>query len=291
MCRGQETKNKSILPSRAGALFLLLLCTAAIPGYDFSSPREKIVLPAALNEISGAVWISDSTLACIQDEHGVIFIYNLQEKQITRRFTFNMNGDYEGITRVGDDLFILRSDGILFEIVSFTSPSFRLNTYMTNIPAANNEGLCYDAANKRLLIAAKSNPVKGKEFRDKRVIYGFDLETKKLSHEPAYVFDTDEINEKLYGGKKKARSDGKWIKFRASALDIHPVTRKLYLLSAADHALFIFSLNGRLEHIEQLNPQMFNKAEGITFNGRGEVIITNEAQQLQPTLLLFSPGN
>ncbi|MBK9544220.1 MAG: hypothetical protein IPO49_18210 [Bacteroidetes bacterium] len=46
-----------------------------------------------------------------------------------------------------------------------------------------------DTDNNRLLVACKSKLGKGAEFKDKRVIYGFDLSTKKLSSEPVFSFD------------------------------------------------------------------------------------------------------
>ncbi len=49
-------------------------------------------------------------------------------------------------------------------------------------------------------------------------------------------------------------------------------------------------MNGNIEHIEQLNPTMFNKAEGITFYENGDMLITNEGQDNKPTLLHFKYG-
>jgi len=78
------------------------------------------------------------------------------------------------------------------------------------------------------------------------------------------------------------------IKFRTSAICIHPLTKRLYLLSAADHALFIFGPGGQPEHIELLDPGIFNKSEGITFFSNGDALITNEAQNKKATLLRFN---
>lgn len=46
-------------------------------------------------------------------------------------------------------------------------------------------------------------------------------------------------------------------------------------------------MNGDIEHIEQLNPTMYNKAKGITFYENGDMLITNEGQDKKPTLLYF----
>ena len=47
-------------------------------------------------------------------------------------------------------------------------------------------------------------------------------------------------------------------------------------------------MNGNLEHIEQLNPVIFNKPEGLSFYQNGDVLISNEGQAHQPTLLKFN---
>jgi hypothetical protein len=46
-------------------------------------------------------------------------------------------------------------------------------------------------------------------------------------------------------------------------------------------------MDGSIEHIELLDPTMFNKAEGITFYDNGDMLITNEGQDKKPTLLYF----
>jgi uncharacterized protein YjiK len=79
-----------------------------------------------------------------------------------------------------------------------------------------------------------------------------------------------------------------FIKFGTSAIGIHPVTKKLFLLSASDYLLFIFNMKGDIEHIEQLNPTTFNKAEGITFYENGDMLITKTKDKTKNQLYYFS---
>lgn len=271
-----------------------------IIGYNLTSPDKTLILPDTLREVSALTNIDSTTFACIQDENGILFIYDAIDNQLKKQFTFNIDGDYEGITRVDQTIFVLRSDGTLFEIFNYTSYAFKLTSYVTGIPANNNEGLCYDKDNNRLLIACKGKIGKGPEFKDKRVIYGFDLKTKTLTSEPVFDFDIRAIKEFAVKNNvalptKERKKKGEmvtepFIKLGTSAICIHPVTKKLFLLSASDHLLFIFKMNGDIEHIEPLNPTMFNKAEGITFQENGDMLITNEGQAKKPTLLYFNYG-
>jgi hypothetical protein len=290
-----------------GILVLTLLGCAAtyknnakITGYNLSKPDFSFILPDTLREISGLTDIDSVTFACIQDENGILFIYDLLKNEIQKQYSFNIDGDYEGITRVDSSMYILRSDGTLFEISNYQSPKFKLTSYTTGIPANNNEGLCYDPDNNRLLIASKGKIAKGTEYKDKRVIYGFDLKTKQLTEKPVFEFDLRNIKEYAATNKinlpAKTKKNGQitepFIKFMTSAIAIHPITKKLYLLSASDHLFFIFNpTNGDMEHLELLNPDIFNKAEGITFLDNGDMIITNEGQNKNPTLLRFNYRN
>lgn len=267
------------------------------PHYDFSKPDKQLVLPEILHEISGLTYIDSSIFACIQDEDGILFFYDLEKSKIVKQYTFFTQGDYEGITRVGNTLYVLRSDGFLFEIENYELKNFEVRSYDTGIPATNNEGLCYDKGHNRLLIACKGKIGKGKEFKDERVIYGFDLQTKKLNQEPAYEFDLKKIiafasannpDIRTKTRKKKGKSVTQpFIRFRTSDIGIHPVTKELYALSGPDHMLLIFSAQGNIEHIEQLDSELFMKAEGITFNKSGDVLISNEGRDKKPTVLFF----
>jgi len=297
--------TKTILVLNTLIILNLLLpdCSATIKnngnvtGYNLTTPDKSSILPDTLREVSGLTNIDAATFACIQDENGILFIYDAKNNRLKRQFRFSIDGDYEGIARVGQTIYVLRSDGTLFEIANYTSDNFKLNSYDTGIPAKNNEGLCYDPDNNRLLIACKGNIGKGAENKDRRVIYGFDLKTKKLTKKPVFDFDLQKIKEfatdnYLNLPTKKQKKKGKSvkepdIKFRTSAICIHPLTKKLYLLSASDYLLFIIDTNGKIEHIEHLNRTIFNKAEGIAFYDNGDMLITNEGENKKATVLYF----
>jgi uncharacterized protein YjiK len=268
--------------------------------YDLNHPAETIVLPDTLREISGLTCIDSVTLACVQDENGVLFLYDLQKNDILNSIQFHLDGDYEGLAKVDNDMYILRSDGAVFEISNYAATNFITTTHQTQIPAPNNEGFCYDKGNNRLLIGCKGKLGKGPEMKDLRAIYGFDLETKTISEKPVFEFNVSDIKKYVEENKipvpKKEKTNSKSskhkeepnIKFMISALAIHPKTKELYILSAADHLLFVYDDKNVLKHIEPLDQKIFNKAEGITFMEDGSLYVSNEAQEKKPTLLKFN---
>ncbi len=264
-------------------------------GYDFNKADAILILPALLHEISGITYLKSDLFACIQDENGTVFFYDLKKNKIERQLRFHINGDYEGIASAGSEIYVLRSDGALFGISGHESVNFNHDVFYTNIPSKDNEGLCFDPDGNRLLIAPKGRTAKGSADKDKREIYAFDLKTKKLSADPVLIFDLQAIRNFAIRnqlnlpvkGKKKGKQPEPRIDFMTSAIGINPVTKKLFILSSSDYLLFISDMNGNIEHIEMLNPEIFNNAEGIAFYGNGDMVITNEGGSGNPTLLLF----
>src|SRR5690606_25831324 len=114
--------------------------------------------------------------------------------KIVGNYKFGEAGDYEGITRVGELLYVLRSDGVLFEISNITG-NIETKRYETGIPAKNNEGICYDPFSKCLLIGCKSKPGKGSEFSEIRHIYSFDIKSKRISKDPIYELNVSYFRE------------------------------------------------------------------------------------------------
>jgi uncharacterized protein YjiK len=266
--------------------------------YNLKQETKRIILPAELREVSGISHADSKTLVCVQDEEGIVFVYDLKKQLVIRRIDFAGPGDYEGIAPAGKDLYVLRSDGMLFCIHQFQKEKYQVDSIPTGIPNKDNEGLCYDKAHKRLLIGSKSKIAKGAEFKHLRTIYAFDLRTNSLQKEALHTFDVHTIKEfakqqqqielPTKPGKKHPNEQVPAIKVQISGIYIHPKSGLLYVLSAADYYLFVFDQTGTIRHLEVLDPKLFNKAEGITIMPNGDLYISNEGQSGEPKILLFS---
>jgi len=165
-----------------------------LKGYALDDPDRVLELPGRLQEISGLTDMSDHEVGCVQDEDGIIFVYDLNLQKITRELRFGPPGDYEGLSRVGDTLFVLRSDGVLFEVATAANGP-RTSQHDLRVPTSNNEGLAHDAARRRLLIAPKSRLGKGRAYKDIRAVFAYDLERGALLPEPVLVLSVDAIRE------------------------------------------------------------------------------------------------
>lgn len=257
-------------------------------GYDFFKPDKTIFLPPVLKEISGITMVSSSYVACVQDEDGIVFIIDIEGGNVKNELIFKSGGDYEGIAMAGKAIFILRSDGELYQVSFDGSAGSLSKIFSVGIPPLDNEGLCYDRNNNRLLIVSKNNPGKDSEIKGKHPVYGFDLNQEMLLEEPVLSFNISEIK-KLAAEKGIKPSDGgDKIGFRPSAIGIHPLTNKIFVLSASERILSVFNMNGTIEYITKLNPELFNMPEGITFLPNGDMLISNEGRINPPTILRFN---
>jgi uncharacterized protein YjiK len=268
-------------------------------GYDLTEPDKTNILPVTLREISGITVLDASTVACVQDENGIVFIYDIVKSEITKMITFGRDGDYEGITLVNDTLYILRSDGTLLKIKNSESSSFASITDLNGIKAENNEGLCYDYKTHWLLIAPKEKNLKGPGFKENHLIYGFDLLRDSMLKKPVLKIDladvTRYIEKNNVAALKKANKKGKKDKkntqefdFKPSEISVHPITGKIFILSGEALMLFVFDRNGTIEFAEKLDPLIFTMPEGLAFFENGDMLISNEAGNRYPTILRFN---
>lgn len=263
--------------------------------YTLSSPAEVHTLPPVLNEVSGITDVSSNEVGCVQDEKGTIFIYDVKSKKLGAEVPFSADGDYEGLTVVGNTMYVLRSDGQLTEVKNYRSKNPAKTIYQLGLPTVDNEGLGYDEAGNRILVAAKSKAGKGKELKDKRLIFAFDLKSRKVSSAPVLEIDIAEVE--AFAAKKgirlpqvqKKNGQGARTVFRflPSSVAVHPLSKNIYVLSAADPAIAVFDSKGKITDIQLLDKSTFRKPEGITFMANGDMFISNEAEGKEPNLLKF----
>ena len=264
--------------------------------YNLNSPDKVYKLPPSFHEISGITAIDASTIACVQDEHGLVFIYDLDKNSIIRQIPFGGDGDYEGVARVNKAIYILRSDEVLIELGDYTSSgSPVVNVYETRIPGKDAEGLCYDPKNNRLLVAPKEISSDNPAAQSTRHIYGFNLASKTLIKGSLIDFDIKEIEEYALKNNIKVPMKGKKgekkvpdINMKISAIGIHPASYKLYAISGPERLLFVFDMKGNLESLARLDKDIFPQPEGITFMPNGDMLISNEGAKGIPTIVRFS---
>lgn len=279
-------------------LLFVAAATSSIPcdaqsfaDYDLDEPSRRFQLPAELREISALTDISPTIVACLQDEAGIIFYLDHTTGAITRRMKFAGPGDYEGLTRIGEDLFALRSDGLIHQLRENHGAMDVIDTFRVDVPNRNLESLGYDEKRQVLLIAAKDNLKGGKDLRDLRYIYGWDmkrgkqmkdavltLSVKKILAEAKALGIVVPLTERKHGLEPA-------FKLRPSSVTVHPADDTYWILSAKDHAMLVLDRAGKLQALHFLDPALYSKAEGMTFLGNGDLLISSEGMDSDGVLL------
>lgn len=269
--------------------------------YEVWEPDASWKLPKKLIEISGLSYIDEDRLACVQDEKGNIYIFNVSTGEVERKISFGEDGDYEGIEVIGNDAWILKSNGTLIEVKNFmeVTPS-SVQKFKTGLTRKNDaEGLAYDPLTDHLLIACKGHPFieeeEGKEFK---AIYNFNLDTKKLDLEPQHLVEMDtikyyknyntmtQLGVELLAYFDHSKGD---LSFQPSGIAIHPITGNMYLIGSVGNLLMVFDRDGRMLAMIKLRSKYYFQPEGICFSPDGTLYISNEGDEEPATILKFKP--
>nr|WP_320119127.1 SdiA-regulated domain-containing protein [uncultured Marinifilum sp.] len=269
--------------------------------YDIYEPTKVFKLKDQLREISGLTYYDDKSLLCINDEKGIVYKYHLKKKEVTKEYEFDKSGDYEGIERIGSLVYVLRSDGNLFEVDHLKDKNISSVKLSTFLNAGNDtEGLAYDSESNSLLIACKGNPAKNNRYKGKRSIYRYSLDKHELQNKPFYLIDQNEIR-KLLKFNGYARFSVKLLEninpsqgdltFQPSAIAIHPITKNIYVLGSVGKLLLVLHPNGKILSIVKLKRKIFRQPEGICFSPDGTMFISNEGKGSKGNILKFKYKN
>lgn len=265
--------------------------------YDLKKPSEKFKLPDVLVEISGIDVFGKSKLVCVQDEKGKVYVFDIKKGELKDDIDFGSKGDYEGVANVNDTIWVLSSDGNLHRITQFKTKNQKTEEYKTPLNKDNDtEGLCYDAMNRRLLIACKDKP--GASMKGMRSVYAFDLKTNTIATNPVYLVKIDAIKQWLLQNDKqkfmtnelRSLLDPKKgdVTFQPSEIHIHPLTQQIYLLSSVGKLLLVLNRDNSIQYVTNLDPDIFKQPEGITFLKDGTMYISDEGRDGKGNILKFN---
>ncbi|AEE18287.1 SdiA-regulated protein [Dokdonia sp. Hel_I_63] len=233
-------------------------------------------MPKILNEVSGISWISDNRLACVEDEDGTIFIYDLKKEKVIQEVAFAGHGDYEGITVNGKDAYVMRSDGLIYEVLRFRESNPTVTNFQTAFSGRNNiETLTLDTKKNSLVITPKDRD----SNEDFKGLYYIPLNSKIMPVKPVIRIN---MNDKAFEDFKKKKA---YRTFSPSDVAIHPVTGDYYVLEGKKPKLAILDSDGTVKKVYQLDKDDFAQPEGITFSPDGRLFISNEARKDEATIV------
>lgn len=267
--------KKLIILITTGLVLLSILVVVAFTREDRGQVQEfskeiRIAetweLPPELEEVSGIAFVESHKIACVQDEKGVIFIYDLNSRKIEKEILFWGRGDYEGITINGKTAYVVKSNGSIYEVQDFMGHP-RVQEYETELRKRNDvEGLFYDSQNNRLLLAVKAKDPYSKDYKG---IYSFNLQHNRLEKEPAYKLTfEEEVFQKMR--KKNVQNT-----FKPSEVNINN-GGEILVLEGEQPKLLVLDASGKAKELYFLDDDDFPQPEGLAYDSSGNLYISNE---------------
>lgn len=247
------------------------------PHYNFS---EVFIhkLDIKLKEISGLAWDNKrDEFVTNNDEAGKLFYLDKETKDIKAEYKFGEKGDYEDVALINSIPYVLRSDGMITRIIKdSTGRVYGLEAGKIGLAGANDfEAMYYDQDREALVIICKKCAMDNKSLVS---AFAFYPDSTGFDNTPLYTVDAKEV-ERL--------SPHKTSKFQPSAAAVHPVLKKLFILSSASNQLVIADLNGQTESVYELGKTLFPQPEGLTFKRNGDMYISNEGVTDKASVLRF----
>ena len=195
-------------------------------------------------------------------------------------------GDYEGIEMVGDDIFVLKSNGNLYR---YSSSDQTTQTIKTPLSRRNNaEGLAYDSVNQRLLILCKGEAgLDGADIKGK-AIYSYSL-SNGFAPEPIILITQDDLISWNERQPAELKINQKRYGFMPSGIAVGP-GGDYYIVATVGKLLMVLSPSGDIQHTVPISPRVFRQPEGICFTSKGDLIISNEGQDGNGRIQVFNKG-
>ena len=254
--------------------------------YEVKYPDKKYFLPYVLEEISGISW-KDGNVLAVDDETGKVFEYSFDEQDIIHSIHFYKGDDFEGVEIVGNEIYILRSDGDLFKLDYTSSKESRGWEIETALGKKNDtEGLGYDPELNKLLIACKEKPELDDEEIKGRAFYGFDLTSNSLDKEPLFTISPKKLKA-FWESNREFEYDKDRIKFKPSAIAFHPITKNYYVLSSVGKMIVVVDKLGTIQATYPISSRVLGQPEGLTFSPEGDMYISSEGEGDRGYILKF----
>lgn len=235
-------------------------------------------LPDALKNVAALVYISDGKMACMSEDVGSIFIYNLESGTIENEYQFGQAGDYEGLEIIGKNAYVGCADGRIVEIINYASDTPVVKEYGTHLTVRDHvNGLCYDRKNRRLLVSVRGLEDDLQPYKN---VYGFRLQDKRMLVKPVVRID---LRNHWFNSAQAKRLQ---TVFQPTDLDINPVNGQLYVIDGSKCQLLRMRLTDGIRDVIMLDKNKFFQPEGITITPSGEIFIASRGARDQPGTLL-----
>jgi hypothetical protein len=246
--------------------------------YNIQSPDKTFILPDKLMEISGIAAVTDNIIACIADEKGIVYFYNLSNNAIENKIRFADEGDFEDLSIINDTIYVLDSKGIIWVIKNFKEQPVISSFQLAIQLPFELEGLC--RRQDTLFIAAKYYHNKKRDEVGNLPIWEVPISSMQVSK---IIFEVPDM--------VKPDNSHEQIPFHTSALLYNETNAEWLFISSHSKALMRSNYKTAVIQIQKLPEEKFTQPEGICITPSGNLLISNEGKDNSATILLFTNKN
>jgi uncharacterized protein YjiK len=247
-------------------------------GNGKDAPIARWVLPRALAEISGLALTADGRLLAHGDEQGRVTEIDFRRGTIVKQFLVGsppVRADFEGITIAGGSVFLLASNGKLYEFQEGADGA--QVKYTVHDPHLGQEcefeGLTYEPSSNSFLLACKN--VGKKSLRDFLVIYRWQRDAGDKS-------GLSQLKVPL----TKVIGSNKWKALHPTDITIDPASGNYVLVAAPEKAILELTPSGEVVFARSL-PGRHAQAEGVAITKDAVLIVGDEAGQHPAAITLY----
>ncbi len=269
---GAPRRVVAVLTLAAASVAASTARTQGVSLLDRIDFREKSAthakLARALQEISGLAVTSDGRVVAHGDERAVVVQVDACAATAVKSFTLGtppVRGDFEGIAIAGDRLFLVTSNGQLYEFREGADgsavPFTVRNTGFGKV--CEIEGLAYEPGDRVLLMGCKQ-PVR-RELRPTITVLRWSLDSSSPAEPPSLTIPLGDVVRRL---------DSKG--FHTSAIERDARSGNYLLVAGPEQALLEVSAKGALVAVRSLRRQLHPQPEGLTLLGDSVLVVADE---------------
>jgi uncharacterized protein YjiK len=273
--QGGEVQLKALGNSRERQLASRL--AAADQSHDSTTPVAKWIMPPELREISGLALTPDGRVLAHDDEVSKVYVIDPRRGIMLKQFTLGtgMRGDFESITAAGSDIYMLASNGVLYQFqegadgagVPYSAVDLHLGK------ECEFESMVYQADSNWLVMPCKN--ARDKTLQHHLVIYHYRLGAPDSSR----ISMVSIPFQQLVGSNK-------WKGLHPSDITIDPATGNYVMISSHEQALVEMTPAGDLVRAEPL-PKGHEQPEGVAITKDSILMLSDEATRKPAAITLY----
>lgn len=268
------TKTFSRRLLTVGLLSLGLWSCGAAPDSD---GQLQLKLPKPLREISGLTQSSDGALLAVADEKAHIYRIDMQIPLVERLTKFGdpvEKGDFEGITLVDQELYVVTSKGVLWhKQLQAAAKDYR--KYKTGIGSqCEVEGLTAWVEKQLLLILCKEG--RNRDTRNQLTVFGWSTAARSLLPEPVFQLS--------YRSAGLPALSPSGIAFTADR-------QRLFIVAARQQFFVELNLDGSIARSGPLPfPATHPQTEGVVISAANTLYLADEGGKDRGTVTRYEPS-